>query len=131
MANMDKGRPWPYLSVCVTSNHDMPTLRMQNAEKVGDVSGSPEADLHPDEVRAIIWDHLKSASMLAIMPLQDWLALDSGLRRKDYMNERVNQPADPDNHWRFRFHIDLNVLLSEKAAALTADVTDLLRNSGR
>ena len=131
MANMDKGRPWPYLSVCATSNHDMPTLRMQNAERIGDLSGSAEADLHPDEIRAIIWDHLKSASMLAILPLQDWLALDSGLRRKDYMNERVNQPADPDNHWRFRFHIDLNVLLSEKAAALTADVTDLLRSSNR
>lgn len=131
MENMDKGRPWPYLSVCATSNHDMPTLRMQNAERLGDTSGSEKADLCPDEVRAIINRHLLSDSMLAIMPLQDWLALDCDLRRKDYMSERINQPADPDNHWRFRFHIDMSVLLSKEASALTSQVSELLRASNR
>ncbi len=131
MANMDKGRPWPYLSVCATSNHDMPTLRMQNAERAGDAAGSPESDLTPAKAGGIIRDHLKSASMLAILPLQDWLALDIDLRRSDFMNERVNQPADPDHHWRFRFHIDLNTLLTDKAASLTTAVTSLLRESGR
>ncbi len=131
MANMDKGRPWPYLSVCSTSNHDMPTLRMQNADSLGDTSGSDAADLTPEDVRGIINRHLHSASMLAIIPLQDWLALDTGLRRKDYMNERINQPADPDNHWRFRFHFDMNVLLSEQASVFTAEVGRLLRESYR
>ncbi len=122
MAGMEKGRPWPYLSVCATSNHDMPTLRMQNAE-----NGDPA----PSKVREIIVAHLSSASMLAIFPLQDWLALDEDLRRKDFMNERVNQPADPDNHWRFRFHFNMDGLLSEKAAGLASQVRALLENSGR
>ena len=124
MVNMDKGRPWPYLSVCATSNHDMPTLRMQHAEKNGE-------DMSPSEAGAVLWGHLKSASMLAIFPLQDWLALDTGLRRADFMNERINQPADPDNHWCFRFHINMDVLMSAKAAGLTASVRDLLARSGR
>lgn len=124
MENMEKGRPWPYLSVCATSSHDMATLRMQHEERCG-------CDLHPDEVRAILKRHLDSGCMLAIFPLQDWLAIDGELRREDYLNERINQPADPENHWRFRIHIDLNELLSEKAVSLNADIAKLLRDSYR
>ena len=131
MENMDKGRPWPHLSVCATSSHDMATLRMQNAERIGDTSGSDDADLSPDAVRTIIMRHLDSACMLAIFPLQDWLALDENLRRRDYMDERINQPADPDNHWRFRIHIDLNELLADKSSALNDEIRNLLLESCR
>ena len=122
MANMDKGRPWPYLSVCATSSHDMATLRMQNEE-------AGKGDLEPWEVRRILWSHLDSASMLAIFPLQDWVALDGRLRRKDFMHERINQPADPNNKWRFRIHFNLDAL--NEATDLKTTITGMLKDSGR
>ena len=122
MQQMDKGRPWPYLSVCATSSHDMATLRMQSEE-------AGNGDLEPWQVRRILWDHLNSASMLAIFPLQDWVALDGQLRRKDFMNERVNQPADPHHHWRFRLHFDVHVLAG--ASELNSEITGLLKDSNR
>ncbi len=122
MANMDKGRPWPYLAVCASSSHDMATLRMQHAEETGD-------DMEPWEVRRALWSHLESAPMLAIFPLQDWIALDGKLRRKDYQNERVNQPADPNHHWRFRLHITGEEL--KKASALSVEIIGMLKDSNR
>ena len=122
MANMDKGRPWPYLSVCATSSHDMPTMRMQHA-------AAGKGDPEPWQVRRILMDHLNGASMLAIFPLQDWVALDSRLRRPDFENERINEPADPAHHWRYRFHRDLRDLCA--ASTLNADIEGLLKDSGR
>ena len=122
MACMEKGRPWPYLSVCATSSHDMSTLRMQNAE-------AGRGDMSPEEVRSTLWAHLSSASMLAIFPLQDWAALDAEVRRAAYDEERINQPADPHHHWRFRFHRNLEEIL--RADALNADIRALLSASGR
>lgn len=122
MANMDKGRPWPYLAVCASSSHDMATLRMQHAEDFG-------SDAEPWEVRRTLWGQLSSAPMLAIFPLQDWVALDGRLRRKDFENERINQPADPNHHWRYRFHLDVEELV--KATGLNTEITGMLKDSGR
>ena len=122
MADMDKGRPWPYLSVCATSSHDMSTLRMQSDEK-------GNGDLPPWEVMRILWEHLDSAPMLAIFPLQDWVALDPVLRREDFRNERINQPADPDHHWRYRFHRNLEDLLT--SPRFISSIKALLEDSRR
>ncbi|MBR3074359.1 MAG: 4-alpha-glucanotransferase [Bacteroidales bacterium] len=122
MANMDKGRPWPYLAVCASSSHDMATLRMQYAEENG-------RDMEPWEVRRALWGHLESPPMLAIFPLQDWLALDGKLRRPDYENERINQPADPNHHWRFRLHINVEEL--PKAGPLNVEIIGMLKDSNR
>lgn len=115
---MEKGRPWPCLSVCTTSSHDMDTLRMQGGD-----------DRDPLECRQIISGVLASASMLAILPLQDWLSMDSSHRRADSKAERINQPADPHHHWRYRLHFNLEKLasLSEWNAAIAA----LLQESAR
>ena len=64
MRGMDQKGEWNYLSVCSTSSHDMETLRMQ-------CQNDPE----PWEVRNMLGEFLNSPSMLAIFPLQDWLAL--------------------------------------------------------
>ncbi|MBQ9462177.1 MAG: 4-alpha-glucanotransferase [Bacteroidales bacterium] len=122
MASMDKGRPWPYLAVCASSSHDMATLRMQHAEDFG-------RDAEPWEVRRTLWGQLSSAPMLAIFPLQDWVALDGRLRRKDFENERINQPADPNHHWRYRFHMNVEEL--QNASALNVDITGMLKDSNR
>ncbi len=86
-------------------------------------------DMPVDQVRALLNAHLTSASMLAIFPIQDYVALDEEFRRKDFMNERINQPADPHHHWRYRIHFNLKELLS--ADSLNSTVTAILRASGR
>jgi 4-alpha-glucanotransferase len=51
--------------------------------------------------------------MFAILPLQDWLAIDERLRLADPDAERINIPADPNHYWRYRMHLTLEQLLSE------------------
>ena len=118
MRGMEHEGEWKYLSVCATSSHDCETLRMQC-----------ERDPEPWEVRRMLWDFLDSPSMLAIFPLQDWVALDKDLRRPDRMAERINEPADPKHHWRFRLHFDLAQLLT--ASELNVTVEGLVKDSRR
>ena len=103
MPQMEKGRPWPYLSVCATSSHDLETIRMQK-----------EGDRTPQECEDILRQNLNSVCMLAIFPIQDWLSIDAGLRREDFMSERINLPADSQNHWKYRLHLNLEELAREK-----------------
>ncbi len=123
MSTMEKGRPWPYLSVCATSSHDMETVRMRYALENG---GS---DMDVEKVGDLLNVHLNSASMLAIFPIQDYVALDAGLRRSDFMNERINQPADSHHHWRYRIHFDLKTLLG--ADDLNGTIRRMLSDSER
>ena len=53
--------------------------------------------------------------MLAIFPIQDWLSIDAGLRREDFMSERINLPADSQNHWKYRLHLNIEDLAREKS----------------
>ncbi len=109
---------WKYLSVCATSSHDMDTLRMQCDE-----------DPQPSDVRFMLREYLFSPSMLAIFPIQDWVALDADFRRPDRMTERINYPADSNNRWRFRIHFTLSQLLANES--LMAQVAGLVKDSGR
>ena len=118
MRGMEQEGPWKYLSVCATSSHDMETLRMQC-----------DHDPEPWEVRRMLWEFLDSPSMLAIFPLQDWVALDKGLRRADRDAERINQPADPHHHWRFRLHFDVHELLGD--SELNVAVEGLVKDARR
>ncbi|MCQ2153952.1 MAG: 4-alpha-glucanotransferase [Bacteroidales bacterium] len=123
MAMMDKGRPWPALSVCATSSHDMETLRMQYA------NANEGRDMPPEEVYNVLAAHFNSDSMLTINPIQDYLALDAAKRRKDFDSERINMPADSGHHWRYRIHLDIKALAG--ARKLNAAIRELVRNSGR
>ena len=118
MRNVESEGPWPYMSVCATSSHDMETLRM-----------TYDHDPEPHEIRSALEEYLNTPSMLAIFPLQDWLALDKDIRRGDREAERINQPADPHHHWRYRLHLDLNDLC--KATAWCGEVRSLISASGR
>ncbi|MDE7408193.1 MAG: 4-alpha-glucanotransferase, partial [Muribaculaceae bacterium] len=55
---------------------------------------------------------LKSPSMLAILPLQDWLSMDADLRRKNPDEEQINVPANSRHYWRYRMHITVEQLLA-------------------
>ena len=112
--------PTRTLSVCATSSHDTATLRMSCPE-----------DPSPETVRSMLAEVLAYPSMLAIFPIQDWLALSGELRNPD-RNERINEPADPHHHWRWRLHLDLSVLSYPSAtAAFHSTLRELLAESGR
>ena len=64
---------------------------------------------------------MRSASMLAILPLQDWLATDATLRQTNAAAERINVPADLNHYWRYRMHITLEHLLKSR------DFTDKIK----
>lgn len=99
MRGMEAEGEWKYLSVCATSSHDCATLRMQC-----------DHDPASWEVRNMLQAFVDSPSMLAIFPIQDWVALDETFRRPVREEERINEPADPHHHWRFRLHFDLKEL---------------------
>ena len=123
MTMMEKGRPWPSLSVCATSSHDSATLRMQYAESHGG------KDMPASEVKGSLQWHMNSDSMLAIFPLQDYLAMDESLRLKDFAAERINEPANPAHHWCYRVHFNLEKLL--EADGLNAVISEMVASSGR
>jgi len=120
MRGMIEEGEWRPLSVCATSSHDMETLRMQCPE-----------DPEPAECRNMLLEYLNTPSMLAVFPLQDWLALDKSIRRPDRSTERINYPADPNNHWKFRIHIQLDKLNSKEASALRTEVREMISGTGR
>lgn len=124
---------YPYLSVAATSTHDMPTIRGWWQEEreaarlyyreVLHCEGEAPQDCTPDIARRIVERHMLSSSMLAILPLQDWLAVDGHLRRDDAAAERINVPAIEHYYWRYRVHLTLEQLLAGKE--FTASVREI------
>ena len=73
--------------------------------------------------------HLDSPSLLAILPLQDWLAIDGNLRNPDPDSERINDPSDNPHYWRYRMHLTLEELL--EATGLNTAIRGMAETSGR
>ena len=73
--------------------------------------------------------NLKSPSMLAILPLQDWLSVSPDLRRPDPFEEQINEPSNPRHYWRYRMHLYVEDLLG--AETFNRDLADRVHNSGR
>lgn len=129
----------PYLSVCMTSTHDMSTIRgwwKEDPQKIQRYynnvlgrTGIAPIDCTTDICRQIICNHLNSPAMLAIIPLQDWLSADENLRLADPEEERINVPANPRNYWRYRMHLTIEELL--KAEELNNKIINMIENSGR
>ena len=115
---------YPYHSVCTTSSHDMANIRAWWEEDPALTATYWRAMLHrTDEMPAqcepwicesIIRTHMASPSMLAILPLQDWLGIDEKLRYPDPVAERINIPANPRHYWRYRMHLYLEDLINEE-----------------
>ena len=116
---------YPYESVCTTSSHDTanirawweenPLLTQQYWHDMLHHEGPAPAHCEPWICEEIIRAHMQSPSMLAILPLQDWLAIDGDLRAADPVAERINIPANPRHYWRYRMHLSLEQLLGEDA----------------
>ena len=111
----------PYRSVATFSTHDMAPLRLWWEEspertqryyvamlqKQGRAPGHLPAHLAEE----IIARHLYCPSMMCMLSLQDWLAMDGELRSKNPREERINVPSDPYNRWKYRMHITIEELL--------------------
>ncbi len=114
-----------HLSVCTPSCHDMSTIRgwweedrVKTQYYYNNILGHlEEAPIYcePWLCEEIIKQHLNSPSMLAIFPIQDLIAIDGTLRRKNVNDEKINDPEiTPYHYWRYRFHINLEDLIDEQ-----------------
>ena len=111
-----------YRSVATISTHDMSPLRLwweESPERTQRyyVSMLQKQGRAPEHLPAhlaeeIIARHLYCPSMLCILSLQDWLAMDTELRSKHLRDERINVPSDPYNHWKYRMHLPLEDLIA-------------------
>ena len=114
----------PYLSVVTPCTHDMSTIRgwwEENRERTQHFYnhvlgqwGEAPAFCEPWINRAIVMQHLYSPAMWSIFQLQDILGMSETLRRENPHEERINNPANPKNYWRYRMHISLEDLIREK-----------------
>ncbi|MBR6493912.1 MAG: 4-alpha-glucanotransferase, partial [Prevotella sp.] len=129
----------PYRSVCTISTHDMPTLRMWWDEDVERAQNYYNSMLDKDGfaphpmpgwlARDIIAQHLAAPSMLCIIALQDWFAIDEQLRLKNADVERINVPSDPNHYWRYRMHVNIEDLMG--CEGFSNAVGQLVALSGR
>lgn len=130
---------YPERSVCTIGTHDMATFRgwwredySQTCRYYYDVlhlGGEVPGDSPGWVCEEVVRRHLNSPSMLAILALQDWFAMDEKLRFADVEGERINVPANPRHYWRYRMHLSIESLLQQ--TAFNQRVTSLVEQSGR
>lgn len=130
---------YPYYSVCTTSTHDMPGIRgwweedhavaQRYYNYVLGQQGEAPFYAEPWICSAIVDLNLKSPSMLCILPLQDWLSTDGGLRRQDPREEQINIPAISPHYWRYRMHLTVEELMRQDV--FNQSMRDIIGNAGR
>lgn len=129
----------PYRSVCTFSTHDMATLRQwwdEDASRTQDYfnsmlyhEGNAPHPLPGWLARDVVSRQLASPSMLCVLSIQDWLAMDERIRLDDADAERINIPANPHHYWRYRMHISLENLMADKS--FTENIRNLIVQNGR
>jgi 4-alpha-glucanotransferase len=129
----------PYLSVASPSCHDMSTVRgwwEEDHERtqrfynqmLGHDGEAPQlCDVWISE--EVLQQHLFSSAMWTIFPIQDLMAIDDKLKRKDPDTERINDPSNPDNLWQYRLHMNLEDLVKEKD--FNNRLLELVQTAGR
>jgi 4-alpha-glucanotransferase len=129
----------PYLSVCTTSTHDMPTIRgwwEEDRERIqlfynqelGHWGTAPYF-AEPEICRQIIEQHLYSPAMWTTFPIQDLLAMDGRLRWDQTGEEQINLPANVRHKWRYRMKQSIEDL--KQADRFNEMLRELLKASGR
>jgi len=109
-----------YLNVVTASSHDSSTLRQWWQEDRNMTVkyfreqlhqfGTAPGELVPEIAEMIMKQHLYNDAMLAIFPIQEFLATDHSLRNGNMDNERINVPAIFPHYWRYRMHVNLEEL---------------------
>lgn len=135
------GNTWqyPYFSVCTTSTHDMGGIRQwweedrdktqQFYNNVLHDGGEAPFFAEPWICDQIIDLHLKSPSMLCIIPLQDWLSINGVIRRNNPYEEQINVPANSRHYWRYRMHLTVEQLRANRE--FTLYLKSKIKSSGR
>ena len=129
----------PYLSVDTTSTHDTSTLRgwweengeltnRFHREMLGHEEGAPYF-AEPYICKEIIEQHLNSSSMLTILPIQDYIAMDGEFRWDATQREQINVPANSEHHWCYKMHQSLESL--NERHNLNDMIRDMVEKSGR
>ncbi len=113
-----------YLNVVTASSHDSSTLRqwwIENRNLTQEYfhrqlgqHGTAPRNLEPELAEIIMKQHLYNEAMLAIFPIQEFLATDSELVHHNIDEERINNPAVFPNYWRYRMHLNLEHLVKKK-----------------
>ena len=129
----------PYHSVCTTSTHDMNPIRTWWKEDKNKTQryynnilyrdGAAPEECSADIAGQIISNHLYASSMLTLIPLQDWFAINDRIKRHDASSERINTPANPENYWCYRMHITLEKLLHSDN--FNRKIKSMITESGR
>jgi 4-alpha-glucanotransferase len=129
----------PYLSVITPSTHDMSTIRgWWEDDKVKIAAfythimgqwGDAPYYCEPWINRAIVLQHFYSPAMWSIFQLQDLLGMSETLRRENPHEERINVPADPNNRWKYRMHLNLEELIQQKE--FNDELKGYVEHSGR
>ena len=129
----------PYRSVATFSTHDMAPLRLwweESPERTQryyvtmlQKQGRAPEHLPAHLAEEIIARHLYCPSMMCMLSLQDWLAMDGELRSKHPREERINVPSDPYNRWKYRMHLSIDDLL--KADRYNNKVRTMITRSKR
>lgn len=132
----------PYTSVCTTSTHDMPPLRLwwQTLEEEArerylvdqhSLVEIPRAAVADEDVcTAAVKAHLGSDALLAILPLADFMSVDKRLHLQRAEEEQINHPEDPHQRWEWRMPLTIERLQSEYAD-WGAHIRALIASSGR
>lgn len=138
---MEFGNPAdnPYLSVATIDTHDMPPIRLWWHEDRRRTQRFWNNALHhtgmapqsatPDVCKQIIAEHLASPSMLCLIGLQDYLAIDTSISDPDYRHEQINVPANPDQYWNYRMPLTLERLFA--ATGFNERLRSMIASSGR
>ena len=131
---------YPYYCVCTTGTHDTNPLRAWWEEDraltqryfrfMMHRNGDAPFYCEPWVAEQIVRDHLASPAMLAILPLQDYLAIDGDVRYAgNPADERINIPANPRHYWRWRMHKTVEELIAD--TALCNRLSEMIKSSGR
>jgi 4-alpha-glucanotransferase len=112
------------MNVVTASSHDSSTLRQwwhedrelssQYFQKQLGQFGTAPWDLEPKLAEMIMKQHLFNEAMLAIFPIQEFLATDHELATPNMDEERINNPAVFPHYWRYRMHLNLEELLNHE-----------------
>jgi len=130
---------YPELSVTTSSVHDSSTLRGWLSGEARDdrelrrtLGLKEDTDLSGSSgVKTVLEALQKSPSLLAVYPIQDLLALESGLVSSNPDEERINIPGtvQPGN-WSWRMKISLEDLLDHQPLNKKLNNLSSLRNPG-
>ncbi|MDQ1102614.1 4-alpha-glucanotransferase [Chryseobacterium sp. SORGH_AS 1048] len=128
-----------YLNVVTASSHDSSTLRQwwkENPDLTQQYFnqqlmqyGQAPDELSPELAEMIMKQHLYTDAMLAVFPIQEFLATDPELVNPDMDQERINNPAVFPHYWRYRMHLNIEEL--KKRSSFNQKIASWVKDSGR